>query len=67
MEAYSQVKDFLGSKGFRVALSTADEFQQYHQRVEQDLHFGSRGSTRSDFTVQLQNIIGQVRQLGRSL
>lgn len=66
MEAYSQIKDSLGSKGLGVALSTADEFQQYHQRVEHDLNPGA-GSTRSDFTVQLQDIICEVRQLERSL
>jgi len=67
MEAYSQIKDFLGSKGLGVVLSTADEFQQYHQKVEQDLHSEARGPTRSGFTVQLQDIICQVRQLERSL
>lgn len=65
-DAYLQVTRSLGDKGLRQVLSVAEEFQQYHQRVEQDLHESGRG-TNSSFTGELQDIIQKVRQLGDSL
>lgn len=65
LEALSQVKELLGGEGLDILLSTADEFQQYHEKVEEDLQAG--GSAYSSFTAQLQSIICQVRQSERSL
>ena len=65
MEAYSQVTRFLGDKGFKSVLSIAEEFQQYHQRVEQDLHEAGH-NTKSSFTAELQDIIREVHHLGES-
>lgn len=65
-DAYSQVSHSLSDEGFRQVLSIAEEFQQYHQRVEQDLHESGRG-TKSSFTAELQDIIREVRHLGNSL
>lgn len=66
MDAYSQVTHSLGDKGFRQVLSIAEEFQQYHQRVEQDLHESGHGK-KSSFTGELLDIIREVRRLGNSL
>lgn len=68
MEACSQVKGSFGDKGLDILLSTADEFQQYHKRVEEDLHASEVGlGASSSFTTQIQDIIRRVRRSERSL
>ncbi|KAE8348434.1 wings apart-like protein regulation of heterochromatin-domain-containing protein [Aspergillus coremiiformis] len=62
-EALTQVKASLDGTGLASALSTAEEFLQYHQRVEKDSRlFETRDEDGCEPTSRLEQILCQIRQ-----
>ncbi|PYH88498.1 hypothetical protein BO71DRAFT_338713 [Aspergillus ellipticus CBS 707.79] len=60
-EAASQVKESMSGRGLTLALSTAEEFLQYHQKVDQDSQlFETRGREIKP-TTRLKNVLSQIR------
>ncbi|KAB8232184.1 WAPL family protein [Aspergillus alliaceus] len=62
-EALAHVKASLHGRGLTSALSTAEEFLRYHQKVEKDSHLlGTRNKDGAELTSRLEQIIYQIRQ-----
>ncbi|KAF9882973.1 hypothetical protein FE257_004377 [Aspergillus nanangensis] len=67
-EAIPYVERSLNGKGLRLALSTAGEFLEYHQKVEQALHpWEARDEKGTQFTTRLKHIISQIYYLPPSI
>lgn len=61
--ALAQVKVSLDGKGLAAALSTAQEFLRYYQKVEKDSRlFETRHGDGAELTPRLERIICQIRE-----
>ncbi|KAJ5984424.1 hypothetical protein N7481_006523 [Penicillium waksmanii] len=56
-----QVKEILQPKDLSVVMSTVDEFMQYHQKIEQELHPMQDSSETGGFLGRLQDLVGQIQ------
>ncbi|KAJ5414471.1 hypothetical protein N7509_001098 [Penicillium cosmopolitanum] len=56
-----QVKEILQPKDLSVVMSTVDEFMQYHQKIEQELHPMQNGNETGGFLGRLQDLVGQIQ------
>ncbi|KAF7592587.1 hypothetical protein BBP40_012674 [Aspergillus hancockii] len=63
IEALAEVRASLDGAGLALVLSTAEEFLEYHQKVEKDLHFfETRAEDGTDLTSRLNHIVCQIRR-----
>ncbi|KAJ5595820.1 Wings apart-like protein [Penicillium hetheringtonii] len=60
-EVRAQVKASLHPKGLSVVMSTVDEFMQYHQKIEQELHPMRDSDETSGFLGRLQDLVRQIK------
>lgn len=56
-----EVKRSLQSKGLAIIISIADEFLQYHRKIEHELHPLPVHGEASGFPVRLQDLISQIQ------
>ncbi|GKZ52012.1 hypothetical protein AbraIFM66951_009359, partial [Aspergillus brasiliensis] len=65
-EAFSQIRESVRGEGLTLVLSTAEEFLEFHQKVEQDSQlFESSGERGSKSTTRLKDVLNQIRQKAR--
>ncbi|GKZ39985.1 hypothetical protein AbraIFM66950_001825 [Aspergillus brasiliensis] len=65
-EAFSQIRESVRGEGLTLVLSTAEEFLEFHQKVEQDSQlFEGSGERGSKSTTRLKDILNQIRQKAR--
>ncbi|KAJ5743764.1 Wings apart-like protein, partial [Penicillium manginii] len=56
-----KVKEILHPKGLSVVMSTVDEFMQYHQKIELELHPMQNSNETGGFLGRLQELVGQIQ------
>lgn len=58
----TRVQSFRGGRGLVFLISTAEEFLQYHRKVDQEDAPGAEGSAISGSTMRLQQILAKLRE-----
>ncbi len=61
--ARMHIKESLRPKGLPVIMSTVNEFLQYHQKIEQELHSTQARREASGFLVRLQDLITEIQRI----
>lgn len=60
--ARMRIKESLHPNGLTIIMSTVNEFLQYHQKIEQELH-SAQANEASGFLVRLQDLINEIQRI----
>jgi hypothetical protein len=58
-----RIKESLHPNGLTIIMSTVNEFLQYHQKIEQELHSTQSKKEASGFLVRLQDLIDEIQRI----
>ncbi|CEJ54739.1 hypothetical protein PMG11_01034 [Penicillium brasilianum] len=61
--ARMRIKESLRPNGLTIIMSTVNEFLQYHQKIEQELHPAQANKEASGFLVRLQDLINEIQRI----